>query len=126
MLNVRRSRLPAASRLPEIGEKCSQLNTTFRTYLVRPRMQTFGIGAVAFEIPDFLDARDDDGTLVAYPPETDYANVRFTVSTVVKEGKPAPGAAERFIREKVQNAFFTTASPSCESIKQETVRGHRF
>ena len=63
-------------------------------------MQTFGIGAVSFEIPDFLDARDEDGTLVAYPPGTDFANLRFTVTTVVKNGEPSPGAAERFIRKK--------------------------
>ena len=66
-------------------------------FLVR-RMREICIGAVKFDIPDWLDARDDDGTLVAYPPASDYANVRVTVSTVVKNGKPSPGAGERITR----------------------------
>jgi len=40
-------------------------------------MREISIGAVKFSIPGWLDARDDDGTLVAYPPETDYFCFRF-------------------------------------------------
>ena len=61
-------------------------------------MRTLTIGAVSFDVPDFLDLRDDEGTLVAYPPASDYANVRVSVSTVAKDGKPSPRAGERITR----------------------------
>jgi plastocyanin len=62
-------------------------------------MRAISIGAVKFDIPDWLDARDDDGTLVAYPPETDYGNLRVSVSTIATEdGKPSLGAGERIVR----------------------------
>src|SRR6476660_30683 len=61
-------------------------------------MRTLTIGAVSVDVADFFDLRDDDGTLVAYPPASDYANVRISVSTVAKDGKPSPGAGERITR----------------------------
>jgi hypothetical protein len=61
-------------------------------------MPTLSIGAVSFDVPEFLDLRDDDGTLVAYPPASDYANVRVSVSTIAKDGEPSPGAGERITR----------------------------
>jgi hypothetical protein len=62
-------------------------------------MFAISIGAVKFEIPDWLDARNDDGTLVAYPPATDYANLRIRVSTIAtEEGKPSFGAGARIVR----------------------------
>jgi hypothetical protein len=51
-------------------------------------MPSLAIGAVSFDMPDFPDLRNDDGTLVAYPPASDYANARVSVSTVAKDGKP--------------------------------------
>ena len=57
------------------------------------------IGAVKFELPDWLDARDDDGTLAAYPPRTDFANLRISVSTIATEdGRPSLGTGERIVR----------------------------
>src|SRR5438067_1021671 len=61
-------------------------------------MRAISIGAVKFDIPDWLDARDDDGTLVAYPPEADYANIRVSVSTIAKDGEASSGAGERITR----------------------------
>ena len=61
-------------------------------------MRTLSIGAVSFDVPEFLDLRDDDGTLVAYPPASDYANIRVSVSTIAKDGMPSPGAGERITR----------------------------
>jgi hypothetical protein len=62
-------------------------------------MSAISVGAVKFEIPDWLDARNDDGTLVAYPPETDYANLRISVSTIATEdGKPSLGGGARIVR----------------------------
>ena len=52
-------------------------------FLVRPK-RGLTIGAVKFEIPDWLDARDDDGTLVAYPPASDYANVRAFIICAIR------------------------------------------
>jgi hypothetical protein len=67
-------------------------------------MRAISIGAVNFDIPDWLDARDDDGTLVAYPPETDYANLRVSVSTIATEdGKPLVDAGERITRSIAAN-----------------------
>lgn len=62
-------------------------------------MPAISIGAVNFELPDWLDARDDDGTLVAYPPRTDFANLRISVSTIATEdGRLSPGTGERIVR----------------------------
>jgi len=62
-------------------------------------MRAIAIGAMKFEIPDWLDARDENGTLVAYPPQTDYANVRVSVRTIATENdKPSLGAGERIVR----------------------------
>jgi hypothetical protein len=61
-------------------------------------MREITIGGVGLELPDWLDARDDDGTLVAYPSQSDYANVRVTVSTIAKDGQPSTGAGERITR----------------------------
>jgi len=61
-------------------------------------MRTLSIGAVSFDVPEFLDLRDDDGALVAYPPASDYANIRVSVSTIAKDGMPSPGAGERITR----------------------------
>jgi hypothetical protein len=66
-------------------------------------MRTLAIGAVSFEVPEFLDVRDDDGTLVAYPPASDYANIRVDVSTIAKDGMPSPGAGERITRSVAAN-----------------------
>ena len=77
---------------------CTEGSRQLILCLVR-RMQTIAIGNVAFDLADFLDTRDEeDGTLVAYPPFTDFANLRFTVSTIRRDGVPSPGAGERFIR----------------------------
>ena len=68
-------------------------------------MQTFEIGETLIDIPDFLETRDDDGTLVAFPPETDFANLRFSVISVRKnDGTPSSGAGERHIRKKAREA----------------------
>jgi len=90
-------------------------------------MQTFLIGDVAFEIPDFLDTRieEEDGTLVAYLPESDYANLRFTLSTIWRDGELSVGAGDRFIRrtaakencdlrETDGKVWFTYAKPATE------------
>jgi hypothetical protein len=61
-------------------------------------MPTLSIGSVSFDVAEFLDLRDDDGTLVAYPPASDYANIWVSVSTIAKDGKPSPGAGERITR----------------------------
>jgi hypothetical protein len=67
-------------------------------------MRAISIGTVTFDIPDWLDARDDDGTLVAYPPKTDYANLRVSVSTIASEnGKPSIGTGERIVRSIAAN-----------------------
>jgi hypothetical protein len=63
-------------------------------------MQTFNIGSTAVDLPDFLETRVEGDTLVAFPPHTDFANLRFTVITVMKDGREVAGAGERLIREK--------------------------
>lgn len=50
------------------------------------------------DLPDFLETRIEEDTLVAYPPRTDFANLRFTVISVTKDGREIAGAGERLIR----------------------------
>jgi hypothetical protein len=68
------------------------------------RMQTFSIGSTRIDLPDFLGTRIEDDTLVAYPPHTDFANLRFTVITVSKEGQVVSDAGEQIIRERAIKA----------------------
>ena len=63
-------------------------------------MQTFSIGSTAIDLPGFLETRVEDDTLVAFPPRSDFANLRFTVISVTKDGREVAGAGERVIREK--------------------------
>jgi hypothetical protein len=63
-------------------------------------MHTFSIGRTVIELPDFLETRIEDDTLVAYPPRTDFANLRFTVISTMKDGKEVAGAGEKMIRER--------------------------
>jgi hypothetical protein len=63
-------------------------------------MQTFSIGGTAIDLPDFLETRIEDDTLVAYPPRTGFVNLRFTVISVTKKGQEVAGAGEKLIREK--------------------------
>ena len=61
-------------------------------------MQTIQLGDTAIEIPSNLDWRDDEGTLVAYLPKTDFANLRFTLLSIKdKSGNPSPGAGVRTV-----------------------------
>jgi hypothetical protein len=63
-------------------------------------MQTFNIGNAAIDLPDFLETRIEDDTLVAFPPRTDFANLRFTLINVTKDGREVADAGERLIREQ--------------------------
>jgi hypothetical protein len=78
-------------------------------------MRAISIGAVRFDIPDWLDARDDDGTLVAYPPETDYANMRVSVSTIAKDGEPSSGAGEALLAASRRKSTESSASKTGRS-----------
>ena len=62
-------------------------------------MQTFSIGCTAVDLPDFLETRFEEDTLVAYPPRTDFANLRFTVISIKKDGREVAGAGEKLIRK---------------------------
>jgi hypothetical protein len=63
-------------------------------------MSTFSINGTVIDLPDFLDTRIEDGTLIAYPPDTDFANLRFTVITLTKDGHEVASAGENLIRER--------------------------
>lgn len=64
-------------------------------------MQTIQLGDTAIEIPSNLDWRDDDGTLVASLPKTDFANLRFSLLSVKdKDGNPSPGAGVRAVTNR--------------------------
>jgi hypothetical protein len=95
-------------------------------------MPTLAIGAVSFDVADFLDLRDDDGTLVAYPPASDYANVRISVSTVAKDGKASPGAGERItrsiaakeqreLREEDGKVWYSYSQPASDGFSGSTI-----
>jgi hypothetical protein len=95
-------------------------------------MPNLAIGAVSFHVADFLDLRHDDGTLVAYPPASDYANVRISVSTVAKDGKPSPGAGERItrsiavkeqreLREEDGKVWYSYSEPASDGSSESTM-----
>ena len=68
------------------------------------RMRTFSIGSTKIDLPGFLETRVENDTLVAFPPRTDFANLRFTVISVTKDGQAVGGAGERMIRERAIEA----------------------
>jgi hypothetical protein len=64
-------------------------------------MQTIQLENTAIEIPSNLDWRDDEGTLVAYLPKTDFANLRFTLLSIKDtDGNPSPGAGVRTVMNR--------------------------
>lgn len=65
-------------------------------------MKTFSIGDTLIDIAEFLDTRIEDDTLVAYFPESDFANARFSVVTVKKDGKEVEKAGENIVRERAE------------------------
>jgi hypothetical protein len=68
-------------------------------------MQTVVLGDTAVDIPSFLEWRDDDGTMVAYLPRTDYANLRFTLLSVKNDaGAYVPEAGARSIMRRCKEA----------------------
>jgi len=67
-------------------------------------VKTFRIGSTAVDLPAFLETRVEDDTLVANPPRANFANLRFTVITVTKDGKEFAGAGERLIRKRAAEA----------------------
>jgi len=95
-------------------------------------MNTFSIGNTQIDLPPFLKTRDDDATLVAYPPKTDFANLRFTVITVSKNGNYVSGAGIGIVRERAEKGQFTlhesddkiwyyTSQPSSEGSPDSTI-----
>ena len=67
-------------------------------------VQTFSIGRTSIDLPAFLETRVEDGTLVAYPPRTNFANLRYTVISVIKDGKEVANAGDKMIRDRAANA----------------------
>jgi len=67
-------------------------------------MRTFSIGSTKIDLPDFLETRIEDDTLVAFPPRTDFANLRFTLINVTRDGQPVADAGVKMIRERAAEA----------------------
>ncbi len=67
-------------------------------------LRTLQLGGVLVDIFRDLTFRDDQGTLVAYVPNTDFANLRCSVISILKDGKEIAGAAESEVREKAEQA----------------------
>jgi hypothetical protein len=65
-------------------------------------MKTFSIGDTLIDIADFLDTRIEDDTLVAFFPHSDFANARFTIVTVKKDGKEVDKAGENIVRQRAE------------------------
>jgi hypothetical protein len=69
--------------------------------------RTLQMDHVMFEVFDDLEYRDEDGTLVACAPDTDFANLRCSVNSVFQNGVEVPGVAERMIPELALKADTT-------------------
>ncbi len=67
-------------------------------------MQTFHIGSTAIDLPDFLQTRVENDTLVAYMPRTSFAILRLTIITVSKDGQEVDGAGQKEVREGAEEA----------------------
>ena len=64
--------------------------------------KTFKMADVLIDIPNFLATRDDSGTLVAYPPNTDFANIRVSVISILKDGKGVPNAGKTSVETRAK------------------------
>ena len=63
--------------------------------------QIIQLGDTAIEIPSELDWTDDEGTLVAYMPKTDFDNLRFTLLSITdKSGNLSSGAGVRSVMRR--------------------------
>jgi hypothetical protein len=67
-------------------------------------MRTCTIGSVKIDLPEFLETRTEGDTLVAFPPHTDFANIRFTVLSVFKDGALVRDAGVKMIRARAAKA----------------------
>lgn len=67
-------------------------------------LRTLQLGRVLVDIFSDLAFRDDKGTLVAYVPDTNFANLRCSVISILKNGKEIVGAGESEVREKAEQA----------------------
>ncbi len=68
-------------------------------------VQTIWLNDTAIDIPPFLEWRDDDGTLVAYLPKTDYANLRFSLISIKNDaGGYVPEAGVQTIMRRCEEA----------------------
>jgi hypothetical protein len=67
-------------------------------------VQTIHIGGTAINLPDFLETRVEDDTLVACPPRTYFVILRLTVVTVTKDGQEVADEGQETIREGASEA----------------------
>ncbi|MEJ0088175.1 MAG: hypothetical protein WDM80_00230 [Limisphaerales bacterium] len=77
-------------------------------------MKTYSISSTKIDLPDILETSVEDDTLVAFPPRTDFANLRFTVISITKDGQEVASAGARLIRDK--------AAESKEELHEENGR----
>ena len=64
-------------------------------------MRTLQLGHVLVDIFRDLEYRDDKGTLVAFPPGTDFANMLCSVISIMKAGSEIAGAGESEVRSVI-------------------------
>ncbi len=62
-------------------------------------MRTATFGNTQIDLPEWLETRVEKDILVAYPPGTDYVNLRLTLITVSKDGKELPIRVEKEIKK---------------------------
>lgn len=65
---------------------------------------TLQMDQVSFEIFSDLEYRDDDGTLVVFPPDVDFANLSCSVTSIFREGVELREVAEQEIPELAAEA----------------------
>ncbi|MBK8091982.1 MAG: hypothetical protein IPK32_08355 [Verrucomicrobiaceae bacterium] len=63
-------------------------------------MKTFSLGNTVIDIADFLETRIEEDTLVAFWPESDFANVRFSKLTLQRDGKEVQNAGKEMIESR--------------------------
>ena len=65
--------------------------------------RTFQMSGLYVSVLRELAYRDDEGTLVAYFPETDFANLRCSTICVTKSGSEVLEAGSETVREKAES-----------------------
>ena len=97
--------------------------------------RTFQMSGLFVSVWRELETRDDEGTLVAHIPNTDFANLRCSTIQITDSGKEILGAGSDAVREKAElvgvaiivdgeKTLCTYSSPSSQDLRDAVQYWH--